>query len=823
MAQNTVKGTVQDKDNAKAIGGTTVNLLFQKDSSTYANTVSANDGSFAFNNVPNDSFIVTINFLDYQQAVRFITLNGEGRDLGKIDLARQGKDLAAVTIVARAAPVVQRGDTSQYSASQFKVNPDATTEDLIKKMPGITVAKDGTVTAQGEQVRKVTIDGKDFFGDDASAALKNLPSEVVDKIQVFDRLSDQAQATGVDDGNSVRAINVVTKSGVKNGQFGRIYVGAGTDNRYQAGGNVSFFKGDRRISLVGNFNNINQQNFGSQDLLGVTGNRGGGGWGRGGNNFMVGQDPGFSRTNAFGVNYNDKWGTKMNVSGSYFFNNSRNTNNASYNTLYNPNAMGLQLNTINESNSLANNFNHRINMRMEYNIDSNNTIFIIPSVNLQANNSRSYSAEQSLYLNGPNINSSVGDYFNDRNGYNISNNLMYRRLLGKPRRSATIGVRTSWNKNNGESISDAVYKTWLTTGEVNDSIINQFADNASNGRQIELDINYIEPLGKNSVLQFEYEPSMQKNRSDQETYRYDGAKYTVFDPLLSNKFDNTITSHEGGVSYRWNQGRDAFFTAALNLKNSRLESDRVFPTVSRVDQTFTNLLPRLMFRKKLSANSNMRLFYRAATNFPRVDQLQDVVNIQNPLTPRSGNPELRQAYNQFLSTNYSFTNSKSGKSFFINIFGNAINDYITNATYILAADSTLPNGITLARGARFTKPINLDGYRSVRTMVTYSIPLNFIKTNFNINGGYNYSKLPGLTNNINTVTLNNVYSAGAGLSSNISEYIDYNISYSANFNNATTKGRTVTKNNFVNHYTNLTLNLLSKNGWFLQNDVTNQT
>ena len=195
-------------------------------------------------------------------------------------MSQQGKDLSGVTVVAKAPPVIQKGDTSQFSASQYKVNPDATTEDLIKKMPGITVDKDGTVTAQGEQVKKVTIDGKDFFGDDASAALKNLPSEVVDKIQVFDKLSDQAQLTGYDDGNSVKAINIVTKSGIKNGQFGRAYVGYGTNDRYNAGGNVSFFKGERRLSFVGNFNNINQQNFGSQDLLGLTSsgnsNKGGG-------------------------------------------------------------------------------------------------------------------------------------------------------------------------------------------------------------------------------------------------------------------------------------------------------------------------------------------------------------------------------------------------------------------------------------------------------------------------------------------------------------------------------------------------------------------
>jgi hypothetical protein len=194
----------------------------------------------------------------------------EALDLGTLFIPRSIKQLGEVVVVSKIPPVQQKGDTVEYNASQFKVNPDATAEDMVKKLPGVTVDRQGTVTAQGEQVRKVTIDGRDFFGDDATAALRNLPAEIIDKIQVFDRLSDQAQFTGFDDGNTLKALNIVTKANMRNGQFGRIYAGYGTDDRYSAGGNVSFFKDDRRISVVGNFNNINQQNFASQDLLGVT-------------------------------------------------------------------------------------------------------------------------------------------------------------------------------------------------------------------------------------------------------------------------------------------------------------------------------------------------------------------------------------------------------------------------------------------------------------------------------------------------------------------------------------------------------------------------
>ncbi len=205
-----------------------------------------------------------------------VTSHDSSVNFGKIYVPKQAKILSSVNVISNAA-VKQKQDTIEYSASQFKVNPDATVEDLIKKMPGVTVDKAGTVTAQGEQVKKVTVDGKEFFGDDATAALRNLPAEIIDKIQVFDKLSDQAAFTGFDDGSSQKAINVVTKANMRNGQFGRMYAGYGTDDRYSAGGNVSFFKNNRRLSLVGLLNNINQQNFSSQDLLGVTSNSGGGG------------------------------------------------------------------------------------------------------------------------------------------------------------------------------------------------------------------------------------------------------------------------------------------------------------------------------------------------------------------------------------------------------------------------------------------------------------------------------------------------------------------------------------------------------------------
>lgn len=827
---STVKGVVKDGNDNTPVKGATVIIYLQKDTAQIGKRSAATDanGSFEIASPANDSFFIEISSIGYDRIKKAIKTSEGVNELGTIKLMKRGEELEGVIVVSKAPAVIQKGDTAQFSAGEFKVNPDATTEDLIKKMPGITVARDGSVTAQGEAVKKVTIDGKDFFGDDASAALKNLPSEVVDKIQVFDRLSDQAQLTGFDDGNSVKALNIVTKSGLKNGQFGRLYTGYGTDDRYATGGNISFFKGNRRLSLVGNFNNINQQNFASQDLLGLTssggrsggGGRGGGGRGGGGSdNFSVGPINGINTTNAVGVNYTNQFGKKLNVAGSYFFNNSTNISESMVNTetFFAPkNQFNSQT-----SKSVADNNNHRINLRLEYKLDSSNTIFIIPSINFQNNNSSSLSSSKSYFDINDTVNTSLNSSRSNRNGFNIRNSILFRHAFKKRGRSISFGVNSTYSKNSSESFVDAQLR-FFKDGFVTDSLQNQYYDNATNGYTNGLNIAYTEPIGKKGQLQIDYTPSIQKNYADQQTFLFDGSKYSKFDTILSNKFENTITTNNAGINYSLGKSRDEQLSFGINFQNSTLESQRVFPTTSSVNQSFSNILPNARWQKKLTKYSNVRLFYRASTNFPSVNQLQDVVNLSNPLRVSSGNPDLKQSNTHVLGTRYTYTNSKNNRSFFANVFLQTASDYISNATFSPVSDSVIQQDIVLKRGSQFTKPVNLDGYKSLRTYLTYSIPIKAIKTTVNVNAGFNYSKLPGLANYQATTTNSYTYNSGFVLASNISEYIDFNISYGVNFNNAQTIAKTTINNKYINQSAGMQLNLLNKKGWFIQNDINNQ-
>lgn len=835
-----LKGKINDKDDSKAIIGATVQAMLGKDSANAQTVLSDNRGRFEIKNLQAGSYTITITSSGYEKIIQKINLQASNKEPIPFTLTKLSRLMSEVTITSKTPPVKQKGDTVEFSASQFKVNPDATAEDMIRKLPGITVDRNGNVTSGGDQVRKVTVDGRDFFGDDATAALRNLPAEVIDKIQVFDRLSDQAAFTGFDDGNSTKSINIVTKGGMRNGQFGRIYAGAGTDGRYQAGGNVSLFKNNRRLSIVGLTNNINQQNFATQDLLGVTssstgGNRGGGrggprggggggnnfGGGNNGGNFLVGQQNGISKTNAIGLNFSDTWGKKTEVSGSYFFNNNNNSNDQQSNSTY---FLTTGRNQLYDETTLSrsNNYNHRINLRIEHKIDSFNSISITPSLGFQKNTSVTNIMGYNSYSDAEAISRSANSTNNSSNGYNIGNNILFRHAFRKRGRTVSLNLNTSLNKKSGDIYLSNTNQYFRTGSNVKDSL-QQYTDQLSNGYQLSANVAYTEPMGKDGQLQLNYTPSFTKSQSDQEAFRYDyvNAKYSIFDNNLSNKFDNTVMRQNAGISYR-KGNRDNMFSIGLSYQYTELNSTQEFPLVAKVKKSFNNLLPSLMWNKKINAKNSIRLFYRSNTNAPSVNQLQDVINNNNPLFISSGNPDLKQQFSHTISTRYTYTNTSKGKSFFANLFVQQNANYIGNATYIATADSVLNSTVTLFKGSQLSKPVNLDGYWSLRSFFTYAFPVKFIKSNLSINAGLTYAKVPGLINRVLNKSNSYNYNAGLVVASNISEFIDFNVSYAANFNVVKNSIQPQLNNNYVSQTAGVQLNLLNKKGWFIQNDVNNQ-
>ncbi len=849
-AQFSISGTVRDQQANGPLSGASVRLNGVTNSGITRNVLSDSLGRFSFQGLPADSFQVVISFVGFKDVSRGIrvdsttaSFDSTGTGMVTMEVAMvpsASNDLATVVVSTRIAPATQKGDTLQINASQFKVNPDATAEDLARKVPGITI-ENGQVKAQGENVQKVTIDGRELFGDDATAALRNLPAEIIDKIQIFDRMSDQAQLSGVDDGNTQKGINIVTKADMRNGQFGRITAGYGTDERYLAGGNTTILKDNRRISIVGNFNNVNQQNFSQQDLLGVTssGGRGGGGGGprggggggpRGGGggnfggggagNFMVGTQNGINRTNALGINFSDIWGKKLTVTGSYLFNDSKNTTRQLASTQYFTNSI---TNIVDTTTAVSKNQNHRMNLRLEYRIDSMNTLIITPSANIQNNNSnRSVGTATFFSPNNPfvqTLNTNIND--DKRSAANLNNSILYRRSFAKRGRAFTINLNTSYNDRTGEAYVNTFQRSFATGG-FDDTLSNRFTDQANNTFQVSANITYSEPLGQNSQLQFSYNPRIAKSKSDQQTFEQDPLdnKYSLFRPNLSNVLENTTTAQNGGLSYRWGD-RDRMISFGVNYQNTNLESNQTYPFPVTVNKSFSNVLPNAMIRYKLSTRSNLRLFYRTSVNEPSVTQLQSVIDIANAPVYRIGNVNLNTQYTQFGSFQYTYTNPTKGLLLVGNLFYQTANDYISNATYTLVKD-TVVGGVTLSPGSRLTSPVNLDGYRNMRSMITFAVPVGFIKSNLNLDAGISHSKIPGITNSRLNETKSTVYTLRTGIASNVSQYVDFNVSYSANFNKVRNDVLPTANNDFFQHVAGLQFNLLSKNGWFFQNDLNNQ-
>jgi hypothetical protein len=819
-----LKGKVIDNADNSAMVGATVQLISQTDSSKSQLVVTDNNGAFEFNGLLNNTYTLIITSIGYGKIQQSVIINdNSGKDLGTFNMSKsQGKELSDVVLVAKTPPVQQKGDTIQYNASQYKTNPDATAEDLIGKMPGITVDNTGTVTAHGDQVKSVMVDGKKFFGDDATAALRNLPAEVIDKIQVFDKLSDQAAFTGFDDGNSVRAINIVTKPNMRTGSFGRMFVGYGSDGRYNAGGNVNFFNGDRRISFVGLFNNINQQNFSSQDLLGFNNSTRGG---RGGSSVpSVGPQAGINTTNAFGINYTDMWGKKLEVQGSYFFNNGSMKNRDSSNIktlLTNDSAQFENQTTVSNSN----NSNNRINLRFDYRIDSANLITVTPVLSFQ--NNRSFTNIDGIYyskvVDSPN-NTLLSNANANASGYNITNSILYRHAFAKKGRTISLNLTTGFTKNDGNSYLQTQTNFYSDSMlPVSDSV-NRYAGNNTNGYQLSANLAYTEPIGRKGQLQLNYSPSYSKNHANTSVYDFDNVlkKYSEFDTSLSNLFDNSVTTQSVGATYRIGT-RDNMFAVGVSYQNAMLNSIKIFPFSSTINESFNNVLPNLMFRKKLSSRANLRILYRASTSPPSVNQLQNVINNSNPLFVTEGNPALKQQTGNTLSTRYTFTNTEKGNSFFANVYVQQYNNYIGNATFIATKDSLFANDTLYKKGAQISKPVNLNGYVSLRSFLTYGLPVNFIKSNVNFNGGLTWSRNPVVIEGVSSITNTYAYTTGMVIASNISQYVDFTLSYSAGFNIARNNVDSQLNNNYFTQTAAVKFNLLTKTGWFVNNDLSNQS
>lgn len=824
-AQYTITGKIVDNEKQPMVGATL--KILSKDSNLISFQLTDSLGAFNFKLDSLKNYSLQISYLGFKPLFKQLSNTSINQNLGTILLNSDSKILKEVEVTALQKRGEQKEDTTQFNADAYKVNKDATAEDLIKKMPGVTSDNNG-VKVNGETVQKVLVDGKPFFGDDANASLKNIPAEIIDKVEFFDKMSDQAAFTGFSDDNNQKTINLVTKRGKNVGQFGKIYAGAGIDEsenlRYNSGFTLNSFKSKQRISVLGLFNNINQQNFSISDINGALSNTGiGGGSGRGGqgnsnaggmrgvmnaqSNLMTGNQSGISETQAVGINYSDEWSKKTSVSGSYFFNLSSNENASQ--TLRNYfSADRLIYNQI--SNDKINNQNHRFNFRIESKLDSSNSIIVNPAFVFQKNNSQNNLTATNLLYDTLLTSSSNNETGNNASGYDANNSILWMHKFKKNYRTFSINLFTQLTEksSDGDYISQNLFSTPIATVFAKQTL-NQNYVAYSNSKRINPSLTYTEPFLKNGQLQISYAPGYAVNLNNKIANDFDTLRtdYVLQNIPLSNSFNNTYITQKGGISYRY-QNKALNISIGSDFQSANLIGNQIFPTEAKVNNTFYNLLPNARLNYKIKKN-NLRINYRTNTNIPSVTQLQNVLDISNALQPKIGNPTLKQTYEHSVFARYGGFNSVKQTNIMLFTSFNFINNNISSISTTLINDTTI-NGVTIKRGALLNTYTNLNNYIQSRTFFNYSFPFKKLKSNVNLNSGFTFNQTPSKANNLLNYARTYGYSGGVLIGSNINENVDFSLSYNASYTDLKNTVQVQADNQFLNQTVGFKINLVYK-------------
>ena len=856
MAQQ--KGKVSfvllDSESKQAVIGAVVELYPTAKPDNKRYYTSNVDGSVNLPSLEYGEYTILATSLGYADLTKTFTVKSASLNLGKISMKESTTRIDTVVKEVKSLRASQNGDTLSYNAGAFKVSSDSDVEGLLKKMPGINIT-DGSVEAQGETVQKVFVDGKEFFGEDVNTAIKSLPAEAVERVEVFNKLSDQAEFSGMDDGEGYKAINIVTKTNMRQGQFGKMYGGYGyqpeTDDitshhKYTVGGNVNFFQGDSRLSVLALFNNINQQNFSFEDILGVSGGGGGGGGRRGFGQYMVRPQSGVAAVNSIGLNYSDVWGRKDQVKfqGSYFFNNTGSKNLSVSDTWYEDPSPVDTLHT--EGYSTTRNNNHRFNARVDWKISRNQSLMSRTSFSFQGYNP--YSTTEGYQYGQSGLLYQYDQSTRNSRGIRASEFLQYRVKIAKPGRTLTVDASINYRDNNSrrqlvsnESSGIAPYdSSWIGNYFGEDSNWHDMQSNpllyspvyqiiTSPTREYNLrgNVTYNEPLSQNSSLSFQYRLSYEDELKDQEAFYYDS---DAFDPTsqkinqqMTSKYESGYWTHRVGPGFRYSQNRNTV-VANVYYQRSQLNGNIVGGQSDKINRTFDNFLYFAMLNYAFNPENTIRMFFRSSTNAPSVTQLQSIFDVSTPQYLSVGNADLNPSFSHNINFHYIHSNIEKGRTFMWMFSMQNQQDYISQSTLYC------PTGFELSRFGdiavptnskgenytpqRITSYENMDGYWSLRTHISYGLPVSWLKSNLNLSAGVRYNIVPSaiystegdivdnILNHNYTVNLakNIGYDASVTLGSNISENIDFTISWRGTYNQAwNTASKAGAKNDYFNH------------------------
>jgi hypothetical protein len=840
-----LKGKFVDPTNSAAVAGVQVKLTNFADTADVHRLTAKDDGTFEVTGLGVHSYRLEASRIGYATLRQVIRIAKQGQDAGVLQMTPEAVDIAGVSVTESPAPAIQKADTTEYRASAVKTSKDATAEDLVQKLPGVTL-ENGQVKAHGENVQQVLVNGKPFFGSDPAAAMRNLPAEVVDRIQVYDRASDQAEFSGFDDGQQQKTMNFILRN--QKTKFGKVYGGYGDRDRYQAGGNATWLRGTTRLTVIGLSNNINQRNFSPQDLFGaLSGNGGGGGgprimmFGGGGGrgpggggqqivrmgggfggggfdpgSFFVNQQGGISTTHSGGLNYVGQWSPKLSVSTSLFVNNTDNENTQSLTREYVPPQDSLAF--YGQDTRTANrNGNERFDGRFEWTIDSLNSVIMQPRLYFQDNRSSNVGSAANTSVFGSPLNASNSDTRNHTQGDNLSDRLTLRHRFAKRGRNISADVQMGHSLRDGDRAQRSLDEFTQAGTSTADTLDQRTGSNGVTN-SMSTRLAYTEPLVPGWQAQVTYNPQYTRSHSDARSLGLDptGA-YSLLDSAQSNTFTNRNLVQNGGAAVLYTKGVWRWLTSAA-WQRTQLRSRQTFPVARDVDHAFEDVLPSMTLSATFANRRNLRLAWNTSTSPPTISQLQNVVDNSNPLALTAGNPDLRETYNNNFSLRLSEADPFKSKSRFLFLNVARTGHPISNATFTAPSD-TVVDGIALSRGTQLTRPVNLDASWNANAFAVYSRPLKLVKSIASVNGGGSFNQTPTLLNAGTNVSKTYALRYGLVLASNISQNLDFTVSYQGNYNITRNSLSTNNTGDYYSHTLGLRLNAVAKHGIVMREEV----
>lgn len=773
---------VVDSATGKPLPRASISLLIARDSSYVVGTITDGEGLFQLRNIAQGNYRLLVTYLGYRNLSQPITV-ASGKptvQVGILRMVEQSNQLGEVVIKQEQAPVTVKHDTLEFNAGSFKTQPNAQVEELLRKLPGMEVSRDGTIKAQGQTVNKVLVDGKPFFGNDPRMATRNLPADIVDKVQLYDQSSDQSQFSGIDDGNRERTINITLKRDKRKGYFGQNSLGLGTArdgeaNRYQGRLNLNRFNNGRQLSLIGQANNLNQQNFtlGAGPAQGPV--------------FVGDQDgdgPPGSRTptkvievRAAGLNYRDKLGQWAEISTSYFLNQAiTTTDQQSRRVSILP---GRSLTTDQQNFSQNQQLTHRFNGRLDWQLNSMTSVRLTPSFSWQKTDYTNRLSSRStlpglLGQTNQLINSGETGYGSAGNSLNGYNNLLLMRKFRREGRSLSFNLNTVLSDGDTKAKNESANTFYDSTGVTPlSNLLNQQNRQTNYNRQNALTVSYTEPLSFTQKLEFRYAYSTSSNRADRlVTDRNESTRlYDRINFLLSNQFSNSFAYHRAGATFQTQRLRYKIAVGA-DMQQSQLQLDNRSADTSQRRQ-YVHLLPNALFSYTFSGNRNLRLQYRTRLNAPSLFQLQPVIDNTNPLNVRIGNPQLAPEFYNTVIMAYNASTALGTKSFSAFASLNQSHNRIATSTTIS------PSGV------QTTIPVNVGGFWSANGSMYIGRTLRPSKLGLTFSTNVALSRAVSFINEQRNETKNAALTQGVRLQSNFSSNLEYGISGNLTYQTAT--------------------------------------